>query len=226
MISVIVPCFNEKNTLPLIINKVNSVNIDKEIIVVDDGSDQETKQLVQNLSKDGVKVIFHDRNKGKGAAVKTALAQAKGDIVIIQDADLEYDPADYYNLLEPIINGKADVVYGSRFTGTQPRKVFSFFHYFCNKSLTLISNTFTNLNLTDMETGYKAFKSDIIKNIDLKEKGFGFEPEITMKLAKAHHIFYEVGISYYGRDYSQGKKIKWKDGIRAIWCIVKYRFFN
>lgn len=226
ILTVIIPCFNEQGTLSIIINKVKNVDIEKEIIVVDDGSNYETKQILTDLSGQGIKVIFHEKNRGKGAAIRTALKEARGEAIIIQDADLEYDPCDYPTLLEPILLGKADVVYGSRFIGSKPRKVFSFFHYVCNKSLTLISNILTDLNLTDMETGYKVFKGDILKKIELKEDGFGFEPEVTMKLAKRKCIFYEIGIYYYGRNYSQGKKIKWRDGIWAIWCLLKYRFFD
>lgn len=225
LLSVIIPCFNEKDTILEIIEKVKAVDIDKEIIVVDDNSTDGSRELLKKISNP-VRIIYHPNNMGKGAALQTGIIEAKGDIIIIQDADLEYDPNEYHLLLKPILDGKADVVYGSRFMGYQPHRVLFFWHYAGNKILTLLSNMLTNLNLTDMETCYKVFRADIIKNIPLKEKRFGFEPEVTIKIAKRSCRIYEVGISYYGRGYAEGKKIGWKDGIRAIWCLIKYRLVD
>lgn len=233
LLSVIIPCFNEKDTILEIIEKVKAVDpetssgqvIDKQIIVVDDNSTDGTRELLKKISNP-IRVVYHHRNMGKGAALQTGIREAKGDIIIIQDADLEYDPNEYHLLLKPILDGKADVVYGSRFMGYQPHRVLFFWHYAGNKILTLLSNMLTNLNLTDMETCYKAFRADIIKNIPLKEKRFGFEPEVTMKVAKRNCRIYEVGISYYGRGYAEGKKIGWKDGVKAIWCLIKYRLVD
>jgi len=223
-LSIIIPCYNEKSSLPQIIPLVKKSPIDeKEIILVDDGSDDGTTELIeQEIEHQVDRVVYHKKNMGKGAAINSALQQVTGDLVIIQDADLEYDPQEYPKLLGPILEGKADVVYGSRFMGGGPHRVHLFWHYVGNKILTILSNMVTNLNLTDMETCYKVFKTDIIKGINLKEKGFGIEPELTAKIAKTKCRIYEVGISYFGRSYNEGKKINWKDGFKAIYCLVKY----
>ena len=222
-LSIIIPVFNEVNTIANIIERVQSADYDKEIIVVDDASTDGTKDVLQKLSQQPkIKVFYHEKNRGKGAAIRTAIKNITGNITIIQDADLEYDPVDYTILLKPILDGRADVVYGSRFQGG-PHRVLFFWHYLGNKFLTLLSNMMTNLNLTDMETGYKAFKSNVIKNISLSSDRFGFEPEVTAKIAHNNNYkIYEVPISYSGRDYSEGKKIDWKDGVAAIYFILKY----
>jgi len=227
-LSIIIPCFNEENTIREIIEKINNkVLIDKEIIVVDDFSSDKTRHLLQNDLKDKInKVVLNDQNYGKGYSIKQGLKVSNGDIVIIQDADLEYDPIDYSRLVKPINSGVADVVYGSRFVGSEERRILYFWHMIGNKFLTILSNMFTNLNLTDMEVGYKAFKADIIKDINLEENRFGFEPEITAKISKKNLRIFEVGISYYGRKYSEGKKITWKDGFSAIRCIIYYNLFK
>ena len=226
-ISVVMPVYNEVDTIEDILSRVNKVAIEKEIIVIDDfstdGTREQLKKIVQD--KENVKVIYQNRNKGKGAALRTGFEFVTGDIVIIQDADLEYDPNEYPKLLEPISDGRADVVYGSRFIGG-PHRVLFFWHYVGNKLLTLISNALTNLNLTDMETCYKVFKRQILKDINLKSNRFGFEPEFTAKVAKKRLRIYEVPISYSGRTYSEGKKITWKDGIAALFLIFWYRFFD
>lgn len=224
LVSVIIPTYNEKNTIEEIIEKVYSIDIPKEIIVVDDGSADGTKEILKTIDREGIRVFFHDINRGKGACIKTAIKHVKGDIVIIQDADLEYDPSEYPNLLNSILEGKADAVYGSRFLGG-PHRVLFFWHYVGNKILTTISNMLTDLNLTDMETGYKVFKTEVIKSLNLKSERFGFEPEVTAKLAKGKYRIYEVPISYWGRDYLEGKKITWKDGIAALWHIIRYNIF-
>ena len=227
-LSIIIPCYNEKNTIHDIIRKVNaSPYPDKEIIIVDDYSTDGTREVLKNTFESQVaRVIYHDVNQGKGAALRTGIQAATGELVIIQDADLEYDPNEYPKLVQPILEGKADVVYGSRFIGGEPHRVLFFWHSLGNQLLTLLSNMFTNLNLTDMETCYKVFKRDIIQSIVIHENRFGFEPEITAKLAKRGCRIYEVGISYYGRTYDEGKKINWKDGVRAIYCILKYNLFK
>ena len=227
-LSIIIPCFNEENTIREIIEKINNrVKIDKEIIVVDDFSSDKTRHLLQNDLKDKInEVVLNDQNYGKGYSIKQGLKVSKGDIVIIQDADLEYDPIDYSRLIKPINSGVADVVYGSRFVGSEERRILYFWHMIGNKFLTILSNMFTNLNLTDMEVGYKAFKADIIKDINLEENRFGFEPEITAKISKKNLKIFEVGINYYGRKYSEGKKITWKDGFSAIRCIIYYNLFK
>ena len=227
LISIIIPVYNEAMTITTILQQVDAVQLPfaKEVVVIDDFSIDGTREILRNFENNGsekFKVIYHDKNQGKGAALKSGFALAKGDIIIIQDADLEYDPREYPRLIQPLLDGKADVVYGSRFSGSGPHRVLYFWHYAGNTFLTLLSNMCTNLNLTDMETGYKAFKKDILSRIDIKEKRFGFEPEITAKVARLNCRIYEVGISYSGRSYKEGKKITWKDGVRALWCILKY----
>ena len=227
-VSIIIPCYNEQSTIKEIIYKINSQsNIEKEIIVIDDFSNDKTREILENELKNNIhKIILNERNYGKGYSIKKGIENASGDCIIIQDADLEYDPTDYTKLLDPIINDVADVVYGSRFIGTSERRVLYFWHTIGNKLLTLFSNMLSNLNLTDMEVGYKVFKSNVLKEINLVENRFGFEPEVTAKIAKKNIRIYEVGISYFGRKYSDGKKITWKDGFSAIRCIVKYNLFR
>ena len=230
-ISIIIPAYNEESTISIIVDKLIKLalidNIKKEIIIVNDSSTDDTDKIVENIiakQKDNeIVYIKHEKNLGKGAAIHSGIKNATGDYLMIQDADLEYDPAEINKLLKPIIDGHADVVYGSRFIGGSAHRILFFWHTIGNKFLTFLSNFFTNLNLTDMETCYKLFKISIIKNIKLKEKRFGFEPEITSKIAKIKGIrIYEVGISYYGRTYMEGKKINWKDGFKAIYCIIRY----
>ncbi len=225
-LSVVVPVYNEKDTIRAVYEGIKAVEINKEIILVDDCSTDGTRDIVKKLAADDTKVYFHDKNMGKGAALRTGFQSATGDILIIQDADLEYDPAEYPKLIRPIIEGKADVVYGSRFAGGEFHRVLFFWHMVGNKCLTFLSNMFTNLNLTDMETGYKVFKREVYEKIKIEENRFGFEPEITAKVAKLHVRLYEVGISYAGRSYSEGKKIGWKDGVSALRCIMKYNLFR
>lgn len=227
-LSVVIPVYNEVRTIEAIVRAVLAVplNLDKELVLVDDGSRDGTRDILKRMQAEHPewKVILHESNQGKGAALQAGFRAATGDIILIQDADLEYDPSDYPSLLAPILAGKADVVFGSRFLGGGPHRVMYFWHSVGNKVLTMLSNMATDLNLTDMEVGYKVFKRDILKSITLAEKRFGIEVEITAKVARRHCRIYEVPISYYGRDYADGKKITWKDGFRALWCILKYRF--
>jgi glycosyltransferase involved in cell wall biosynthesis len=225
-LSVVIPVYNEKNTILEVLNRIRDVDLPIEIIAVDDHSTDGTREILQSLSQsEQLKIIFQPENRGKGAAIRAGFASVSGDIVIIQDADLEYDPSEYGNLIQPILANKADVVYGSRFLGG-PHRVLLFWHSVGNSLLTTLSNMLTDLNLTDMETGYKVFRAEILREITLKEDRFGFEPEFTAKVAKAKCRIYEVPISYSGRDYSEGKKIGWKDGVAAIYFILKYRFFD
>jgi len=226
-LSIVIPVFNEVATIEEIIQRVQSVPFDKEIIVVDDCSTDGTVQLLRKIITihKNVKVYYHDRNQGKGAALRTGFAAVQGDVIIIQDADLEYDPREYPNLLEPILDGRADVVYGSRFLGG-PHRVLFFWHSVGNKFLTFLSNALSNLNLTDMETCYKAFRKEVLKDLSLRSNRFGFEPEFTMKIARRRFRIYEVPISYSGRTYQEGKKINWKDGVAAIYNILRYRFVD
>ena len=245
VLSVVIPVYNERETLLDLVERVKSVPVDKELILVDDGSTDGTRDLLSQLQEqvaadsadmgeersqrtlNRIRVIFHEENQGKGAAVRTGFLQAQGAVVLVQDADLEYDPNEYPRLLQPILEDKADVVYGSRFLGDQPHRVLYFWHYLGNKFLTMLSNCFTNLNLTDMETCYKLFRREIIQDIapTLKQNRFGFEPEVTAKVAKRRCRIYEMSISYSGRTYEQGKKIGWKDGVQALYCIVRYGLF-
>ena len=223
-LSIVIPCFNEVRTIRQVVDSVcRCAVVEKEIIVVDDGSTDGTVQILKDELETKVdKVIYHAVNQGKGAAIRTGISAIEGDVMVIQDADLEYDPNELTFLLDPIVSGKADVVYGSRFIGDRPHRVLYFWHSVGNRLLTLMSNMFTNLNLTDMETCYKMFRAEVIREIDIRENGFGMEPEITAKIAKLGCRIYEVGISYSGRTYAEGKKIGWRDGIRAIYCILKY----
>ena len=227
-LSIVIPVFNERQTILSVLERVQQADacgLGKEIIVVDDGSTDGTDELLQEHAGDSIRLLLQPRNQGKGAALRRGFAEATGDIILVQDADLEYDPTDYLALLAPILAGKADVVYGSRFLGG-PHRVLFFWHYVANKALTLLSNMFTNLNLTDMETGYKVFRADIMRRITLKSNRFGFEPEVTAKIARLECRVYETPISYWGRDYSEGKKIGWRDGVKAFYCILRYAFWD
>jgi glycosyltransferase involved in cell wall biosynthesis len=226
-LSVVIPVFNERTTIAEIINRVQAVDVglDKEIIVVDDGSTDGTREVLQSLAVPELVIVLHERNQGKGAALRTGFARAQGDIVLVQDADLEYEPREYPRLIEPILDGRADVVYGSRFLGG-PHRVLFYWHYVGNRILTTFSNMLSNLNLTDMETCYKVFRRQALEKIRLRSSRFGFEPEITMKVAKQKCRIYELPISYSGRDYSQGKKIGWKDGLAALFHLIRFRFFD
>ena len=228
-LSVVIPCFNEEKTLKLIVERVlRFKEIEKEIIIVDDCSTDNSKLIINELSNSHSEIrgIYLEKNSGKGSALKKGFEVVSGDIVLIQDADLEYDPKDYSALIKPFKNTDADVVYGSRFMGGDYVRLHFFWHYVANKLLTFTTNVVTNLNMSDMETGYKLFKKSVIQSIDIKEKSFGFEPEITVKLAKKKYVFYEVPISYRGRSYEEGKKITLKDAFIALYCVFKYRFFN
>ena len=227
-LSIVIPCFNEKATILELIDAVQSAPIqDKQIIIVDDGSTDGTREILKGIQgKDDIDIIYHKTNKGKGAALSTGFTAATGDICIVQDADLEYDPQEFPLVIQPILDGKADVVFGSRFQSGRPHRVVYFWHRIGNGLLTLLSNIFTDLNLTDMETCYKAFKREVIQSITIQENRFGFEPEVTAKISRRNLRIYEVGISYYGRTYSEGKKIGWKDGVRAIYCILKYNTWS
>lgn len=245
-LSVVMPVYNERKFIKEILRRIQAVDLEKEIVIVDDCSTDGTREFLQELMKsrqnpnsatltlptmgdelriDNIKVLFQEKNMGKGAALRRGFNKAQGDVIVVQDADLEYDPQDYHKLLEPILRGEADVVYGSRFLGG-PHRVLYFWHYIGNLLLTTLSNMFTNLNLTDMETCYKMFRREVLDSIKLKQNRFGFEPEITAKVAKGRWRIYEVPISYYGRTYEEGKKINWKDGIKAIWCIIRYNLFS
>ena len=234
-LSVLIPVYNEANTVREAIRRVQRVDVSKEIIVIDDGSNDGSREILANLDLEAKKktdpnnelrVVLKSVNEGKGAAIRSGLAEVTGDVIIVQDADLEYNPQDYPKLLEPIEAGEADVVYGTRFFGGGPHRVLFFWHYVGNQLLTLFSNILTNLNLSDMEVGYKAFRSDILKRIQIKSNRFGFEPEVTVKLAKLGCRIYEVPISYYGRTYKEGKKITWKDGFAAFYCLLRYRLMD
>jgi len=233
-ISVVIPLYNEKAFFPQLLEQVRAVQLEKEIIVVDDCSTDGTREYVRELQAGGgwpgdalntLRIFFHEKNQGKGAAIRTGLRQVSGDIVIVQDADLEYDPKDYHELIKPIMLGRADVVYGSRFLGA-PHRTHMFWHFAANRFLTLVSNMFTNLNLSDMETCYKVFKAEFAPRIVLKSERFGFDPEITARLARLRCRFYEVPISYYGRDYADGKKITWRDGFVVLYAILKYNLWD
>lgn len=225
-LSIVVPVYNEKDMIREVLDVVCAIPYTKEIIVVDDGSTDGTREILTSINLPDVRVLLHEKNSGKGAALQTGFSHATGDIILIQDADLEYDPADYPTLLQPILSGKADVVYGSRFGGHGAHRVLYFWHYVGNRLLTLLSNIFTDLNLSDMETCYKVFTKEALAGVSIQEKRFGFEPEITAKMAKKKLRIYEVPISYYGRTYEQGKKIGWKDGVWALWCILRYNLFR
>ena len=226
ILSIIIPCFNESKTILSLIDAVKKSPVkNREIIIVDDGSQDGTRDILNKLNDPEVRIIFHSKNKGKGAALRTGFNEAKGDICIVQDADLEYDPQEFPLVIQPILDGKADVVFGSRFQSGRPHRVVYFWHRIGNGLLTLMSNLFTDLNLSDMETCYKAFRREVIQSVNIRENRFGFEPEVTAKISKMNRRLYEGGISYYGRTYDEGKKIGWKDGVRAVYCILKYNLW-
>lgn len=229
-LSIVIPVYNEEATVEKLVELVESVEIatEKELVIVDDCSRDRTREILEGLRSrhPNIRLVFHERNQGKGAALRTGFAAATGEILLIQDADMEYDPREYGRLLAPILDGHADVVFGSRFLGGGPHRVVFFWHYVGNMILTTLSNMMTNLNLTDMEVCYKVFRREVLRGITIRENRFGFEPEITAKVARGRWRIYEVPISYYGRDYSEGKKITWKDGFRALWCVIKYRFVS
>ena len=235
VLSIVIPAFNEESTIQKILDKIKNVELPqdwgKEIVIINDNSNDKTEELILLYMKQNAEMIisydYHKVNRGKGAALHTGISKATGDYIIIQDADLEYNPEEYSDMLRPIINGHADVVYGSRFLGGKPHRILFFWHSIGNRFLTFLSNMFTNLNLTDMETCYKLFRRDLIQSLVLRENRFGFEPEVTAKISRIKNIrIYEVGISYYGRTFEEGKKISWKDGVRAIYCILKYGIFR
>ncbi len=225
LLSIIIPVYNEAKTFRIVLDRVLSTPYEKQIIVVDDGSSDGTRAEIEKVTEPNVEKLFHEKNMGKGTAIQTGWKHARGDVILIQDADTEYDPADYEVLISPIINGKADVVFGSRFVG-YPRRVLYFWHSFGNKMLTLLANMLNDINLSDMETGYKAFTREVRDAITVRSKRFGFEPEFTAKVARKNFRIYEVPISYYGRGYKEGKKITWRDGIAAFYWIIRYRFFD
>ena len=228
LVTVLIPCFNEKKTIAKVVDRINDLkDLNLEIIIIDDNSNDGTRDLLNDKIKENVsRIIFNNKNYGKGYCIRKGIEASNGDAILIQDADLEYDPSDYPKLIKPLESGVADVVYGSRFLGGDEKRVLYFWHTLGNKLLTIFSNMFTNLNLTDMEVGYKLFRSDILKDINLVENRFGIEPEVTAKISKKKIRIFEVGISYYGRKYEDGKKITWKDGFSAIRCIIKYNFFD
>jgi glycosyltransferase involved in cell wall biosynthesis len=228
-VSFIIPIYNERNTVTLVIDAMNALKIEgveKELVLVDDCSTDGTRDILATLKDKVATILYHEKNRGKGAAIRTAIAACTGDFIAIQDADLEYSPVDFHALLRPILQGKADVVFGSRFLSGSEHRVLYYWHSLGNQMLTLLSNIFSNLNLTDMEVCYKIFRTDLLKSITLKEDRFGFEPEVTQKIARLKCRIYEVGISYSGRTYEEGKKITWKDAVRAFWVILKYGLFN
>ena len=234
-LSIIIPVFNEEKTVTLLLNRVAAVvlknNLAKEMVIVNDCSSDNTREVIEQYIASNpqlqIRLYNHEVNKGKGAALHTGIKEATGEYIIVQDADLEYDPEDFNQLIEPVLKGAADVVFGSRFMGSKPHRVLLFYHYMANRFLTFLSNLFTNLNLTDMETCYKLFNAAMLKSLQLKEKRFGFEPEVTAKISRIKKVrIYEVGISYYGRTYEEGKKINWKDGLKAIWCILRYNIWD